>query len=241
LIRDFFRWFTARASQSAMSNTATQRLPEKQPLRALAITADKGERQTLNWIVSHLPDYEVSLSIASDSLEAATLVGSEHFDLAIGDFWLGQETIVSLIYGLREIDARLPFLVLTNIDTRDIRDISMRAGAVALLSKKDLSPATLNHTLDDLLDGHAPCAAEPLPIATVDMLDLSSTLEDVLSDLDQIHCATVLAERFIAKRSDAKARDALAEAISRAYSLRALLGEKLSAARELKPLGSGAA
>jgi DNA-binding response OmpR family regulator len=224
-----------------MSLPAPDRVSAKQRLRALAITSDRGEMETLNWIVDHLPGYDLSLSLAADSLEAATLVGSETFDLAIGDFWFGQDTIVSLIYGLREIDSRLPFLVLTNIDTRDIRDIGMRAGAVALLSKKELSPATLNQTIDDLLLGSEMNPIEALPVAADEILDLARTLEDALSDLEQIHCATVLAERFIAKKSDAKARDALADAISRAYSLRTLLGEKLSAAKELKPLGSGAA
>ncbi|MEM8877352.1 MAG: hypothetical protein AAGD23_05720 [Pseudomonadota bacterium] len=224
-----------------MTLAASDRVSARQSLRTLAITSDRGEIETLNWIVDHLPNHDLSLTFAADPLEAATLVAGDTFDLAIGDFWLGQDTIVSLIYGLREIDARLPFLVLTNIDTRDIRDIGMRAGAVALLSKKELSPATLDQTIVDLLSGSDFNPVEVLPVTTVEILDVVRTFEDALSDLEHIHCATVLAERFIAKNSDAKARDALADAISRAHSLRALLGEKLSAARELKPLSSTAA
>lgn len=224
-----------------MTLAVPDRVPAKRRLRALAITSDRGEIETLNWIVDHLPGHDLSLVFAADPLEAATLVAGDTFDFAIGDFWLGQDTIVSLIYGLREIDTRLPFVVLTNIDTRDIRDIGMRAGAVTLLSKKELSPATLDQAIDDLLSGVDADPVEVLPVDTVEILDVVCTLEDALSDLEHIHCATVLAERFIAKKSDAKARDALADAISRAHSLRALLGEKLSAARELKPLSSKAA
>jgi DNA-binding NarL/FixJ family response regulator len=70
--------------------------------------------------------------------EAARLLERDHYDIVYIDYWLGVETSIGFIMGagLRRWP---PVVLVTGLDTPDIRRCAYRAGASAYLAKDNLS------------------------------------------------------------------------------------------------------
>ncbi|MDR3475066.1 MAG: response regulator [Devosia sp.] len=86
---------------------------------------------------------------------AMTALAHETFDVAMVDYWLGHETSIALIQDVRR-EFGLPCILLTGLDTPDIRRIGFRAGAAGFLAKDGLFVQAIESAVLSALNTVAP-------------------------------------------------------------------------------------
>ena len=107
--------------------TVNVRLVDDDPIdRELIMRAARGGEQL-----------DIRFTQCGSSGEAKAAADRNHFDLAIVDYWLGQETSIPLIQEFQR-KYNLPVILLTGLDTPEVRRCGFRAGITGYLSKDAL-------------------------------------------------------------------------------------------------------
>jgi len=143
------------------------------PIRVVAAADDPGFRKTLETLMRHAPGFELSASFGSAeaALREATRIerdGSiEGWDLVLMDISLGGMNGIRATEQLRELDAKLPIVVLTVFEEPNVIVEAIAAGASGYLLKKT-NARELLFQLRSVVDGGAPLT----PAVASTVLDL---------------------------------------------------------------------
>ncbi len=112
--------------------------PERETIRALIVDDDTEDAFLFTKLLTKSKQMDFLVTSCRSVEEAARLITSEKFDIIYVDYWLGLETSIGFIVdaGLKQLP---PLILITGLDTPDIRRCAYRAGAAAFLSKDNLS------------------------------------------------------------------------------------------------------
>lgn len=107
-------------------------------LTALLLDDDPVDAGLVSRLVKRSSQFEVALTTCRTAEEAAAMLSTTKFDVALIDYWLGQETSISFIRE-QSHSRDTACVLLTGLDVPDIRRCAFRAGAVGYLAKDNLS------------------------------------------------------------------------------------------------------
>ncbi len=129
-----------------MNVSSTAKLTEPQPVRVLLVDDDA----TWTTIVRHLlrkarPGSE--LQWAGDGPQAAELLRRGGFDCCLLDYRLGAQSGLDVLRHLAAETKNVPVVLLSGMDDPQVAAQASELGAVAWLSKDDVSAATLERVL----------------------------------------------------------------------------------------------
>lgn len=111
---------------------------EREAIRALLIDDDAEDFKIIAALAAKSKQLEVSLTNCRNIEEAGAALARMRFDVLFVDYWLGIETSIPFIQDFaRTYD--VPCVLLTGLDTLEIRRIAFRAGVEGFLSKEELS------------------------------------------------------------------------------------------------------
>ena len=120
-------------------------------LSVLLVDDDEVDAKYISWLLGCIGRYTFDIVHVTSSEEALRADSGRRFDLYLVDFWLMHETSIPLISELGELHTRAPIVVLTNLNSGDIEDLGMRAGALGFLGKGDLSEKALELVISSTL------------------------------------------------------------------------------------------
>lgn len=120
-------------------------------LSVLLVDDDEVDAKYICWLLGCIGRYRFDIVHVTSSEEALRADSGRRFDLYLVDFWLMHETSIPLISELGELHTRAPIVVLTNLNSGDIEDLGMRAGALGFLGKGDLSEKALELVISSTL------------------------------------------------------------------------------------------
>jgi len=111
--------------------------PARETVRVLLVDDDPVDRELIMRASRGGEQLEICYAQCGSSWEAKAWLNRERFDLAMVDYWLGDETSIPLI---QEIHYRynLPVILMTGLDTPEVRRCAFRAGVAGYLSKDAL-------------------------------------------------------------------------------------------------------
>ena len=131
--------------------SGTVRRDETRRLSVLLVDDDEVDAKYICWLLGCINRYSFDIVHVTSSEEALAADAGRRFDLYLVDFWLMHETSIPLISELGEMHSRAPIVVLTNLNSGDIEDLGIRAGALGFLCKGDLSEKALELVISSAL------------------------------------------------------------------------------------------
>jgi DNA-binding NarL/FixJ family response regulator len=143
------------------------------PIRVVAVEDDPGFRKTLETLMGHAPGFELSASFGSAEAALREATRAEHggsiegWDLVLMDISLGGMNGIRATEKLRELDTKLPIVVLTVFEEPNVIVEAIAAGANGYLLKKT-NARELLFQLRSVVDGGAPLT----PAVASTVLDL---------------------------------------------------------------------
>ena len=111
--------------------------PARDTVRVLLVDDDPIDREIIMRAARGGEQLDICFTQCGASREAKALMDRDRFDLAIVDYWLGEETSIPLIQDCLH-KYNLPVVLLTGLDTPEIRRCAFRAGIAGYLSKDAL-------------------------------------------------------------------------------------------------------
>ncbi|MBB4198579.1 hypothetical protein CCR94_18775 [Rhodoblastus sphagnicola] len=111
--------------------------PMRETVRILLVDDDPIDREIIVRASKGGEQLDICYTQCGSSDEAKAALDRERFDLALVDYWLGQETSIALIQDFNH-KHNLPVILLTGLDTPDVRRCAFRAGITGYLSKDAL-------------------------------------------------------------------------------------------------------
>lgn len=124
-------------------------------LRVLVVEDDGLDFLLIKGALEAMPDWTVHVDLASDAHEGRRALGSGLHDLCLCDYQLGLDHGTDLIRNARERGVRIPILLLTGHDSREVDLAAMKAGATQFMSKEELQPRALERAIRYALQQHA--------------------------------------------------------------------------------------
>lgn len=120
-------------------------------LSVLLVDDDEVDAKYISWLLGCIDRYTFDIVHVTSSETALAANAGRRFDLYLVDFWLMHETSIPLISELGQMHSRAPIVVLTNLNSGDIEDLGLRAGALGFLSKGNLSETALELVISSAL------------------------------------------------------------------------------------------
>jgi CheY-like chemotaxis protein len=111
--------------------------PARETVRILLVDDDPVDREIIVRAARGGEQLDLVFTQCGSSGEAKASLAREHFDLAIVDYWLGEGTSIPLILEAHD-KYHLPVVLLTGLDTPEVRRCGFRAGIAGYLSKDAL-------------------------------------------------------------------------------------------------------
>jgi DNA-binding NarL/FixJ family response regulator len=112
--------------------------PEKDSVSALLIDDDSEDTFLFSRLLSRSKQIDFSIKTCRALDDAAALLAKCRFDVVYVDYWLGFDTSITFIHNAVR-RCWPPMILITGLDTPDIRRCAYRAGVDAFLSKDNLS------------------------------------------------------------------------------------------------------
>jgi len=94
-----------------------------------------------------ITDYKLNLFKCTSVAEALILIEKQDIDICISDFYLDNETALSLIDGINEKEQKLPVIVITGDQNEDLTPLLLSHGALDLIVKDDITTALLDRSI----------------------------------------------------------------------------------------------
>ena len=110
---------------------------ERETVRILLVDDDPIDRELIVRAARGGEQLDLVFTQCGSSREARASLAREQFDLAIVDYWLGEGTSIPLILEAHD-KYHLPVVLLTGLDTPEVRRCGFRAGITGYLSKDAL-------------------------------------------------------------------------------------------------------
>lgn len=116
-------------------------------LRALLIEDDSVDAKLIRAYAGAIKSFHLVVETVGSVAEANERLAAQDFDLCITDYWLGHESSLRFMAALRHRPCPVPVIVLTSLSTAEIRTLCLQAGALRVVGKERLSPATLEEAV----------------------------------------------------------------------------------------------
>lgn len=189
-------------------------------LSCLLLDDDPIDRRYVQWLLGRLSGFRLDVEIASTLKEAAALCAKRQYDLYLLDFWMGEETSLSLVSALRADgpDGRT-IVVMSSLDDCAFQDISMRSGADLFLAKQDLSSGTLERMLPTIAQIASKTRLEHRQ-KQLDADMISQWLKHISGRLDSSHGFAALALSALRGQRGEEAESLIADALEQISALR---------------------
>lgn len=110
----------------------------RESIRVLLIDDDGGDAAMIKTLMANSKQLDFSLVTCRSVEEGRNAIEQSEFDVALIDYWLGYETSIGFIHAFSQSQP-VPCVLLTGLDTPEIRRIAFRAGVAAFLAKDGLS------------------------------------------------------------------------------------------------------
>lgn len=137
--------------EAARRNGSLADRAEPATLSVLLVDDDEVDAKYISWLLGCIDRYTFDIVHVTSSEAALAANAGRRFDLYLVDFWLMHETSIPLISELGQMHSRAPIVVLTNLNSGDIEDLGLRAGALGFLSKGNLSETALELVISSAL------------------------------------------------------------------------------------------
>jgi len=112
--------------------------PGRDPVQALLLDDDSDDTFIMRSLTAKSKQIDISLRASRSVEDARTALAERRFDILFVDYWLGTETSIAFIHDLTQV-SDTPCILVTTLDTPEIRRCAFRAGVAGFLSKDDLS------------------------------------------------------------------------------------------------------
>ena len=112
--------------------------PQKDTINVLLIDDDPEDVFVFSKLLPRSRQFEFAVKTCRTLDSASALLESNSFDVIYVDYWLGFETSIPFILDARNRDWP-PLILVTGLDTPDIRRCAYRAGVAGYLAKDALS------------------------------------------------------------------------------------------------------
>lgn len=116
---------------------------DRPSLSILLVDDDEVDAKYLRWLLGSMGRFAVEVVRARSVIEARAIAAENSFDVYLVDFWLNHETSIALIGEISASRPEAAILLLTSLDSSDIEDLGLRAGAQGFLAKSDLTEKAL--------------------------------------------------------------------------------------------------
>jgi signal transduction histidine kinase len=125
---------------------------ESQVIKILLVEDDEDDFVIIRDVLSEIEGQEFELDWVSTCREAIDKIGSDHYDICLIDYRLGERDGIQLTEELLQRGCRAPIIILTGQGSRDVDVRAMRKGAVDYLEKGDLNPKLLERSIRYAID-----------------------------------------------------------------------------------------
>jgi DNA-binding NtrC family response regulator len=127
--------------------------PERDAIHALLIDDDAEDVFLFSKLLAKSKQIDFTLTSCGALADAARLLARDSYDIVYIDYWLGLETSIGFILGA-DLRRWPPVVLITGLDTPDIRRCAYRAGASAFLAKDNLSVQAVEGVTLAVLERH---------------------------------------------------------------------------------------
>jgi len=121
-------------------------------IRILLIEDDEEDYILLRDMISDIKSMNIELKWVQNLEEALYISNSQHFDVYLVDYRLGEHTGMEFLNEASPQEIEAPIILLTGEDNETIDELAIQEGASDYLVKGELSPALLRRSLWHALD-----------------------------------------------------------------------------------------
>lgn len=183
-------------------------------MSCLLIDDDPIDIRYVSWLLQQANGFDLKVQTASSLREARRLCTQQEFDLYLFDYWMGEDSSVSLLQELASRSgAPHMMVVMSSLDDESFQSLSLESGADFFLAKQNLSHLTLEKLLQRVL-----YAASKRRANTQHHLDedqrTDAWMRSLRSQLDKVHGYSVLAMSSLNNHTREEAKSHLADAIA---------------------------
>ena len=121
-------------------------------MSCLLLDDDPIDTRYVSWLLQQANGYQMQISTASTLKEARRICANRDFDLYLFDYWMGEESSVSLLRDL-DMNSRTPktIVVMSSLDDETFQVSSLESGADFFLAKQNLTKQTLESMLRNVI------------------------------------------------------------------------------------------
>jgi PAS domain S-box-containing protein len=123
---------------------------KKNNVKILIIDDNPADSNLLKRYFSKLEDWEIKLTITSNSDEGVKQYNAENHEIVIVDYLLGNDNGIDIIKKYKDLGFRAEFILLTGYGSESVVTDALRAGASDYLNKSALTSQVLEKTLRHL-------------------------------------------------------------------------------------------
>ncbi|WP_114011218.1 response regulator [Cohaesibacter intestini] len=183
-------------------------------MSCLLIDDDPIDIRYVSWLLQQANGFDLKVQTASSLREARRLCTQQEFDLYLFDYWMGEDSSVSLLQELASRSgAPHMMVVMSSLDDESFQRLSLESGADFFLAKQNLSHLTLEKLLQRVF-----YAASKRRANTQHHLDedqrTDAWMRSLRSQLDKVHGYSVLAMSSLHNHTREEAKSHLADAIA---------------------------
>ncbi len=213
-------WMKHSQGMASELERISQAAGEDVHLSCLLLDDDPIDRRYVHWLLQQLTGFRFDVTFADSLKEAERLCSDGHFDLYLFDYWMGEDSSVSLVSSLREGgDDTGTIVVMSSLDDASFQDVSLKSGADMFLAKQELSAKTLELMLRNIAQ-IASNARLNYHQKQLDADKIGGWLKHINGGLDQSHGFAVLALDALKAGRGQEAEGLISDALERIASLR---------------------
>ena len=189
-------------------------------LSCLLLDDDPIDRRYVRWLLQQMDGFQFDVEIASSLKQAESLCAAKSFDLYLFDYWMGEDSSVSLVSSLRKSGGNGgTIVVMSSLDDDQFQDASLKAGADLFLAKQALSAKMLEGMLRNIAQIASKSRSEHHQ-KQLDADQISGWLKHLNGGLDQSHGFAVLALDALKAGRSEETEALIGDALEQIASLR---------------------
>ncbi|WP_319531853.1 response regulator [uncultured Cohaesibacter sp.] len=145
-------WKNTEAEPSYNSMAETSPADAAIQLSCFLLDDDPIDTRYLSWLLHQMGGFQLDIQSAHSLEDAKSICHDKGFDLYLLDYWMGEESSVSLLDQLsHERKGASTIVVLSSLDDQSFQELSLQSGADLFLAKQELSKKTLEAMLRNIV------------------------------------------------------------------------------------------
>ncbi|SNY93348.1 Response regulator receiver domain-containing protein [Cohaesibacter sp. ES.047] len=189
-------------------------------LSCFLLDDDPIDRRYVSWLLQQMTGFQLDIKSAHTLQEARSICTDERFDLYLLDYWMGEESSVSLLESLNDAcKGSSTIVVMSSLDDQAFQEVSMQSGADLFLAKQELSKQTLELMLRNIVQA----ASKTQSVRDQRLLDaekIADWTKHLRNMLDSSHGFAALALNALKSGDVETVEHLLSQAIDRMSELR---------------------